>query len=92
MLNPVCVLIFVGGCILETAYCLMWRSSHLRTIVSGVVKTYGAIAAVFAVPAVAMVARLADLGWLKSRKKIYRISAVLMVVVGIYFVVKGIRY
>jgi 4-hydroxybenzoate polyprenyltransferase len=49
MLNPVCVLIFVGGCILETAYCLMWRTSHLRTIVSGVVKTCGAIAAVFAV-------------------------------------------
>jgi 4-hydroxybenzoate polyprenyltransferase len=49
ILNPVCVLIFAGGCILETAYCLMWRSSHLRTIVSGVVKTCGAIAAVFAV-------------------------------------------
>jgi sulfite exporter TauE/SafE len=44
------------------------------------------------VPAVAMVAKLADLGWLKSRKKIYGISAVLMVMVGIYFVVKGIRY
>jgi 4-hydroxybenzoate polyprenyltransferase len=49
MLNPVCVLIFAGGCILETVYCLMWRTSHLRTIVSGVVKTCGAIAAVFAV-------------------------------------------
>jgi sulfite exporter TauE/SafE len=44
------------------------------------------------VPAVAMVARLTDLGWLKSRKKIYRISALLMVLVGIYFVVNGIRY
>jgi 4-hydroxybenzoate polyprenyltransferase len=49
MLNPVCVFIFAGGCILETVYCLMWRTSHLRTIVSGVVKTSGAIAAVFAV-------------------------------------------
>ena len=49
MLNPVCVFIFAGGCILEAVYCLMWRTSHLRTIVSGVVKTSGAIAAVFAV-------------------------------------------
>ncbi len=49
LLNPVCVVIFVGGCILEIAYCLMWRTSHLRTIVSGAVKTSGSIAAVFAV-------------------------------------------
>jgi sulfite exporter TauE/SafE len=44
------------------------------------------------VPAVAMVARLTGLGWLTSRQKIYSISAVLMIMVGIYFVVKGIRY
>jgi 4-hydroxybenzoate polyprenyltransferase len=49
LLNPVCVVIFVGGCMLEIGYCLMWRTSHLRTIVSGVVKTSGSIAAVFAV-------------------------------------------
>ena len=49
LLNPVCVFVFLGGCILETVYCLMWRTSHLRTIVSGAVKTSGGIAAVFAV-------------------------------------------
>jgi 4-hydroxybenzoate polyprenyltransferase len=49
ILNPVCVLIFLGGCALETVYCLLWRVSPLRTFVSGVVKTSGAIAAVFAV-------------------------------------------
>ena len=49
LLNPVCVLIFVAGCTLEVVYCLMWRISHLRTIVSGGVKTSGAMAAVFAV-------------------------------------------
>ena len=49
MLNPVCVFIFIGGCILETVYCLMWRTSHLRTMVSGAVKTCGGVAAVFAV-------------------------------------------
>lgn len=48
-LNPVCVAIFLGGCLLEAAYCLMWSTSHLRTIVSGAVKTSGGIAAVFAV-------------------------------------------
>ncbi len=49
LLNPVCVLIFVGGCILETVYCLMWKVSPSRTLISGVVKSAGPIAAVFAV-------------------------------------------
>ena len=49
ILNPVCVLIFIGGCVLETVYCLLWRVSPYRTFVSGAVKTSGAIAAVFAV-------------------------------------------
>ena len=49
LLNPLCVLIFVGGCILETIYCLMWNISPSRTLISGVVKTAGPIAAVFAV-------------------------------------------
>ena len=49
LLNPVCVLIFICGSILETIYCLMWNISPSRTIISGVVKTAGPIAAVFAV-------------------------------------------
>ena len=49
LLNPACVVIFMSAAVLETIYCLMWRVSHLRTIVSGAVKTSGAIAAVFAV-------------------------------------------
>ena len=49
ILNPVCVLIFVGGCALETIYCRLWRVSPFRTFVSGAVKTSGAIAAIFAV-------------------------------------------
>jgi 4-hydroxybenzoate polyprenyltransferase len=49
LLNPVCMLIFVGGCFLEAIYCLMLRVSPFRTIVSGGVKTSGAVAAVFAV-------------------------------------------
>jgi len=48
-LNPVCVLIFVAGCFLEAIYCLMLKVSPFRTIVSGGVKTSGAVAAIFAV-------------------------------------------
>ncbi|MGE5256428.1 MAG: UbiA family prenyltransferase [Hyphomicrobiales bacterium] len=49
VLNPVCVIIFVGGCACEAAYCRLWRVSPYRTLVSGAVKTSGAVAAVFAV-------------------------------------------
>jgi len=49
LLNPVCVLIFICGSVLETIYCLMWNISPSRTLISGVVKTAGPIAAVFAV-------------------------------------------
>ena len=49
ILNPVCILIFVGGCVCEAVYCRLWRVSPYRTLVSGAVKTSGAMAAVFAV-------------------------------------------
>ena len=44
------------------------------------------------IPALFVVSKLAQLGWVKSREKIYRVSAVLMVLVGVYFVVKGVQY
>jgi sulfite exporter TauE/SafE len=44
------------------------------------------------VPTLILVAKLADLGWLKKREIIYRIGAILMVAVGIYFIIRGIRY
>ncbi|HEY3275074.1 MAG TPA: UbiA family prenyltransferase [Syntrophorhabdaceae bacterium] len=49
LLNPFCVVIFVAACLLETVYCLMWKTSYLRTLVSGAVKTSGPVAAVYAV-------------------------------------------
>lgn len=49
ILNPVCVVIFCFGCALEAVYCLLWRVSPMRTVANGVVKTMGAMAAVFAV-------------------------------------------
>jgi len=49
LLNPVCAYIFLAGCLLEAVYCRLLRVSHLRTLVSGLVKTLGGVAAVFAV-------------------------------------------
>ena len=49
LLNPVCAWIFLSGCLLEAVYCLLLRVSPLRTVVNGVVKTLGSVAAVFAV-------------------------------------------
>ncbi|MCB2189260.1 MAG: UbiA family prenyltransferase [Deltaproteobacteria bacterium] len=49
LLNPVCALIFLAGAGLEAIYCLMLKVSHLRILVSGVVKTSGSLAAAYAV-------------------------------------------
>jgi len=44
------------------------------------------------IPSLLVVAKLANLGWLKRRDTLYKISSLLMIGVGIYFVVKAIRY
>lgn len=49
MLNPVCLFIFLGAALLEAVYCFLLRITHLRSIISGIVKTSGPVAAVFAV-------------------------------------------
>jgi len=49
LLNPVCALIFVGAFALEAGYCLLCRVTPLRTLMSGIVKSAGPLAAVFAV-------------------------------------------
>jgi 4-hydroxybenzoate polyprenyltransferase len=49
LLNPFCMAIFFVACLLEVIYCLVWRSGYLKVVVSGAVKTSGAIAAVYAV-------------------------------------------
>jgi 4-hydroxybenzoate polyprenyltransferase len=48
-LNPICAWIFIAGCILEAVYCLMLEISPWRTVIAGIVKTLGGIAAVYAV-------------------------------------------
>jgi 4-hydroxybenzoate polyprenyltransferase len=49
ILNPACALIFIISILLEAVYCLMLQVTHLRALVSGMVKIMGPIAAVFAV-------------------------------------------
>ena len=49
LLNPVCFFLFLAGAGLEVFYCLLLRISYWRTFVSGLVKTTGGMAAVFAV-------------------------------------------
>ncbi len=43
-------------------------------------------------PSLLIIARLTDMKWLKSREIIYKAGAVLMVILGGYFVIKGINY
>lgn len=44
------------------------------------------------VPSLILVAKLADLGWLSARVVIYRLGAVIMILMGGYFIYKGVVY
>lgn len=55
---------------------------------SGVMIAFG----IGTLPALMLVGKLSDLGWIKSRALIYKIGAVLMILAGAYFIFKGIRY
>jgi len=48
-LRPSCVIIFLAGGALEALYCRLYRVTPLRVFLSGLVKTLGGVAAVFAV-------------------------------------------
>lgn len=48
-LNPICLIIFLAACLLETAYCLLLKVTPFRALLSGGVKAAGALAASFAV-------------------------------------------
>jgi len=49
LLNPSIVILLVAAAILELVYCLLFKVTYLRTLVSGLVKSCGPIAAVFVV-------------------------------------------
>ena len=67
---------------------------EVNTIYHGILIGMGLMAAfgIGTVPALFLVAKLADIGWLKSRDIIYKVGAVLMVIVGIFFIIKAIRF
>ena len=44
------------------------------------------------IPALYLVARLSNMGWLKKRQIIYRVGTILMISVGLYFIAQGIWY
>ena len=48
LLNPVIVLVLLAAAALEILYCMLLKVTYLRTLVSGLVKTSGPIAAVLA--------------------------------------------
>lgn len=49
LINPAIVIILIAAAILEVVYCLLFKITYLRTLISGLVKSSGPIAAVFAV-------------------------------------------
>jgi 4-hydroxybenzoate polyprenyltransferase len=49
LLNPVIVLILLAAAALEVLYCLLFKVTYWRTLVSGLVKSCGPIAAIFVV-------------------------------------------
>ena len=44
------------------------------------------------IPALFLVSRLTDLRWLRHREKVYRVGALLMMGVGVYFIWKGLLF
>jgi hypothetical protein len=65
-----------------------------NTIYQGMLNGMGLMAAfgMGTVPALFLVAKLADMGWLKSRAIIYKAGAVLMIVAGLIFIVKAVYF
>ena len=49
LLNPSIIIIVIAAVVLEIVYCLLFKVTYLRTLVSGLVKASGPLAAVFVV-------------------------------------------
>jgi len=65
LLNPVCFFIFLAGALLETIYCLLLRVTPLRALINGIVKSLGAVAAVYAVnPQPSVIFMVILVGWI----------------------------
>jgi 4-hydroxybenzoate polyprenyltransferase len=65
LLNPVCFYIFLAGGLLEASYCLLLRVTPLRAVINGIVKSLGAVAAVYAVnPQPSIIFLIVLCGWI----------------------------
>lgn len=65
LLNPLCFYIFLAGGLLEAIYCLLWRVTPLRALINGIVKSLGAVAAVYAVnPQPSIIFIIILFGWI----------------------------
>ncbi len=65
LLNPVCLIMFLGACLFEAAYCALGGVTPLRTLIAGVVKSAGPLAAIIAVDPAPSIGRfLLFLTWL----------------------------
>jgi sulfite exporter TauE/SafE len=64
------------------------------TTLEGLVKGMGVMFCfgIGTVPTLFLIAKLVDMGWLKNRRIIYRISTVLMLIVGVYFICQGLMF
>ncbi|WP_455381646.1 UbiA family prenyltransferase [Salinispira pacifica] len=49
LLNPVCLFMFLAACLLEAFYCTLGGVTPFRTLIAGVVKSAGPLAAILAV-------------------------------------------
>jgi len=64
LLNPAIIVILIAAAVLEIIYCLLFKVTYLRTLVSGLVKSSGPIAAVFVMnPHPALQLLLLQLAW-----------------------------
>ena len=65
LLNPVCFYIFLAGGLLEAIYCLLLRVTPFRALINGIVKSLGAVAAVYAVnPQPSIIFLIVLCGWI----------------------------
>jgi sulfite exporter TauE/SafE len=67
---------------------------HTESLAQGILKGMGVMFCfgLGTVPALFLIAKLVDMGWLKKREIIYRIGTILMLIVGVYFIYQGIVF
>ena len=67
---------------------------NAQTTAEGIVKGMGVMFCfgIGTIPALFLIAKLVDMGWLKNRQIVYRVGSVLMLFIGIYFIYQGVMF